>query len=398
MSALSHTGFRAYFLAAVPLVQALWAQRVTLGWLAWEISGSAPFVGLIAALGLAPMLVSGPVFGVLVDRADIRRALMWTSGTMAALLALAAALAGGPGLGKVGLAVLALAIGVVTSAHHPVRMSLGPRLVPRAEVPSVVALSALNFNLARLVAPVLTGLAIASFGAVTTLWVSAALYLPMLVAIRWMDPRDLPAGRAHEGIATAIAGALRYIAATPVARQALVLTAAMAVLVRGYLELLPVMAEGVHARGAEGLGLLTAAAGGGALLAALGKTAGAGRGTGIAPSARAALVGGIAALAALGWSESWAAALGWTAVLGFASTFCGISFQAAVQQDLPDDLRGRVMSLWVVVGIGAVALGSGMLGWLAGPFGLPAVLAAAGLAGAALSLPLALPSRRRAAT
>ncbi|MEM9798426.1 MAG: MFS transporter [Pseudomonadota bacterium] len=382
MSALDHTGFRAYFLAAVPLVQALWAQRVTLGWLAWEISGSAPFVGLIAALGLAPMLISGPVFGVLVDRTDIRRALLLTSGSMALLLGLAALLAGGPGLGPWGLSAVALAIGVVTSAHHPVRMSLGPRLVPKADVSNVVALSALNFNLARLIAPVLTGLALATVGAVATLWVSAALYLPMLVAIRWMDPRPLPRQAGDASIRAGIAAGLSFLAGNGVARQAMVLTGAMAVLVRGYLELLPVMAEGVQARGAEGLGFLTAAAGAGALVAALAKTGGIGAGSGVTPVTRVVLVAGIASLAALGWSESWTAALFWTAVAGFASTFCGVGLQAAVQQELPDDLRGRVMSLWVVVGIGAVAIGSGALGWAAGGLGLPMALVMAGMAGA----------------
>ncbi len=400
MSALSHPGFRAYFFAAVPLVQALWAQRVTLGWLAWEVSGSAAFVGLIAALGLAPMLISGPVFGVLVDRADIRRALMFTSGTMAMLLALAAAIAGGPGLEHWGLAAFALAMGVVTSAHHPVRMSLGPRLVPRADVPGVVALSALNFNLARLIAPVLTGLAIATVGAVTTLWVSSVLYLPMLVAIRWMDPRPLPPGTGNGSIRDGIATGFRYILATPIVRRALILTSVVAVLVRGYLELLPVMAEGVHQRGAEGLGWLTAAAGAGALAAALAKTAGAGSASrGDVPwTLRAILLGGVLSLVPLGLAPGWWAALGWTAVLGFASTHCGITLQALVQVDLPDDLRGRVMSLWVVVGIGAVALGSGALGWLAGSFGLPMTLVAVGLGGGVLAAALVLPSPRGGTT
>ena len=391
MSALSHTGFRAYFFAAIPLVQALWAQRVTLGWLAWEVSGSAPFVGLIAALGLVPMIFAGPVFGVLVDRADIRHALIATSSSMAVLLALAATIAGGPGLGREGLIAFALAIGLVTAAHHPVRMSLGPRLVPGPDVPNVVALSALNFNLARMTAPVLTGLALASVGAVATLWLSAALYLPMLLAVRWMSPRPLPA-RARSSVREGLAEAVRYVVATPVARQAMILTAAMAILVRGYLELLPVMAEGVHQRGAEGLGILTAAAGAGALAAALAKTAGAGQG-GIPPLTRAILVAGVASLAALGMSEGWAAALVWTAAAGFASTFTGVSLQAAVQEALPDDLRGRVMSLWVVVGIGAVALGSGLLGWLAGPFGLPMTLLVAGALGAVVAIWLVLPRR-----
>lgn len=396
MSALSHGGFRAYFFAAVPLVQALWAQRVTLGWLAWEMSGSAAFVGMIAALGLLPMIVSGPIFGVLVDRADIRRALMMSSGSMSALLVLAAVLAGLDGLGRESLAVIALMIGIVTSAHHPIRLSLGPRLVPRADVPSVVALSALNFNLARLIAPVLTGVALATVGAVTTLWVSAALYLPMLVAVRWMDPRVLPYSAAPGGILDGVKEAFHYILRTPTARRAIILIAATSILMRGYLELLPVMAEGVHDRGPEGLGWLTASAGAGALVAALAKSTG--RGAGVTGAVRGVLILGVLTLIPLGMAQAWWAALIWTSVLGFAATYCGVTLQAAMQQDLPDDLRGRVMSLWVVVGIGAVAVGSGTLGFLAGMFGMPATLMAGGGVGGCATALLVLRSGGKAAT
>lgn len=396
MSALSHTGFRAYFFAAIPLVQALWAQRVTIGWLAWEVSASPAFVGAVAALGLAPSIVAGPVFGVLVDRADIRRAIQVTSGSMCLLLVVAALVAGGPGLGQGGLLALALAIGLVTAAHHPVRMSLGPRLVPREDVSNVVALSALNFNLGRMIGPVLTGVAIAAFGPVATLWLSAALYVPMLVAVRWMDPRALPP-TPRISVWRGIGEGATYIARTPLAREAMILTFAIAVLIRGYLEVLPVMAEGVHARGAEGLGLLTAAAGAGALLAAVAKTAGAGQG-GIPPLTRIVLVVGVASLAGLGLSQGWWAALVWTGVAGFTSTFCGVGLQAAMQDALPDALRGRVMSLWVVVGIGAVAVGSGAIGWLAAVFGLPATLVGAGLLGGIVALALTLPRRAARAT
>ena len=398
MSALSHIGFRAYFLAAVPLVQALWAQRVTLGWLAWDMSHSAAFVGFVAALGLVPMIVSGPVFGVLVDRADIRRAIFLTSASMAALLVLAALLAGGPGLDRWSLSAIALAVGVVTSAHHPVRMSLGPRLVPREDVSHTVALSALNFNLARMVAPVLTGLALATVGAVATLWISAALYIPMLIATRWMHPRPLTASPGGSLLSGIVEG-LRFLAVTPIARMAMILTAAMAILVRGYLELLPVMAEGVHDRGAEGLGWLTAAAGAGALLAAVLKsTLPTPSETHVPLFLRVLLVAGVVALIPLGLAASWGAALVWTGALGFTSTYCGVSLQALVQVQLPDDLRGRVMSLWVVVGIGAVAVGSGTMGWLAALFGLPATLVGAGTIGAVLTALLVLPSGAKPTT
>jgi hypothetical protein len=93
--------FRLFFLGIFFAVQAIWVQRVTLGWLAWERTGSAGFVGLVAGLSLAPALVLGPVFGVIADRVDIRRASLTTNGAMAAVLAtLALAHCHGPAQGR----------------------------------------------------------------------------------------------------------------------------------------------------------------------------------------------------------------------------------------------------------------------------------------------------------
>ena len=305
MSALTHRSFRLYFLAAIPLVNALWAQRVTLGWLAWEASGSPAFVGLVAAIGLLPMWVAGPVFGVLVDRTDILRALRITSGTMAIVLAAAALVEMGPGLGRIGLVATALAAGLATSAHHPIRMSLAPRLVPVEDVPSVVAMSALNFNAARLIAPMMTGLALASVGAVPTLWMATFLYLPMLAVSVRLSPRPLPAATAPVSILRSLLEGMGYIRRTPAARQAVALTFLMAITVRGYLELLPVMAEGVHDRGAAGLGLLTASAGIGAVAAAALLSTAAGPAAGVGIRVRVVLLAAMAALAFQGLTQSW---------------------------------------------------------------------------------------------
>src|SRR6056297_1122050 len=105
--------FRLFFLGIFFAVQAIWVQRVTLGWLAWERTGSAAFVGVVAALSLAPALVLGPIFGVIADRVDIRRAAFITNGLMAAVLAtLALAL---PWTGPGALLAAAGAIGVISS-------------------------------------------------------------------------------------------------------------------------------------------------------------------------------------------------------------------------------------------------------------------------------------------
>jgi MFS family permease len=391
--AFSNPQFRLFFLGIFFAVQAIWVQRVTLGWLAWERTGSAGFVGLVAGLSLAPTLILGPLFGVMADRVDIRRASLFTNGSMAAVLAaLALAL---PWTGPVALVLAALAIGVISSAHHPVRMSLGPRLVPADMVQHVVSITALNFNLARLVAPVIAGWVIATAGAEVALWVSVACYMPMLLVLPRLKPRDLPP-RPRASVFSDLMDGMRYAVTAPLVRDALLLTLAFAMVVRGALEVLPVLADGAFGRGAAGLGMLTAAAGAGAISSALLKAVGLGAfGARIAPAVLWAAMAGQGAVVAMGLAPVWPMALAATVVAGFCSTWVGVSMQAAIQTDLPDGYRGRVMSLWIVMGFGSVALGAFAVGGLAEWIGISAALVAGGLAGAVAQGAIILGMQRR---
>lgn len=374
--------FSRFFVGVFFAVQAIWVQRVTLAWLAWETTRSAGFVGFVAALSLVPTLVAGPFFGVLADRVNIRRAALTTNGAMAGILAILAISL--PAVGAWGLAVAAFAIGITSSAHHPVRMSLGPRLVPRDLVQHVVAVTALNFNLARLVAPVLAGSIIASAGAGVALWVSVVCYMPMLAILPGLHPRDLPP-RDRAPFLAELRGGLRYAAETPLIREALILTLIFATLVRGALEVLPVLADGAFEQGAAGLGMLTAAAGAGALGSAILKAWGAGAaGASIPGSVLVATGLGFAAIMGMGLAPTWPLALFATGLAGFTATWCGVSLQAAIQTELPDAYRGRVMSLWVVVGFGTVAIGAGLIGGLAEVMEIGPALVAAGALGAVI--------------
>jgi hypothetical protein len=98
---------------------------------------------------------------------------------------------------------------------------------------------------------------------------------------------------------------------------------------------------------------------------------------------------------AMGLAPAWWIALASTALAGLTATWCGVSLQAAIQTDLPDDYRGRVMSLWVVVGFGTVALGALGIGALADHVGIGAALASAGALGAVVMASVALGVRQR---
>lgn len=371
--------FRLFFLGIFFAVQAIWVQRVTIGWLAWDRSGSVAFVGLVAGLSLAPALVLGPLFGVMADRVDIRRASLATNLGMALVLAVLALSL--PVSGPLVLVGAAFAIGVISSAHHPVRMSLGPRLVPADMVQHVVSVTALNFNLARLVAPVIAGSVIATAGAGAALWVSVLCYVPMLLVLPRLTPRALPQ-RPPASVWADLRDGLRYAMTAPLVRLALVFTFIFSTVVRGALEVLPVLADGAFGRGAAGLGVLTAAAGAGAISSAMLKASGVGAaGASIPPMVFWAAMLGQGAVIAMGLAPGWYLAIATTALAGFCATWVGVSMQAALQTDLPDGYRGRVMSLWVVAGFGAVALGAFGIGGLGEWLGIGPALALAGVLG-----------------
>ena len=130
LSALKSPPFRSYVVSLHLALNGFWAQRVIIGWLAWDMTGSAGFVGLVAFLNFFPTLFVSPLFGVFADRIDIRKGSIFSyalAGTLSGLFAVICILAGPTPLL---LALFSFVTGVISSANHPMRMSLTPRLAP----------------------------------------------------------------------------------------------------------------------------------------------------------------------------------------------------------------------------------------------------------------------------
>ncbi|MEM7615593.1 MAG: MFS transporter, partial [Pseudomonadota bacterium] len=177
---------------------------------------------------------------------------------------------------------------------------------------------------------------------------------------------------------------------SPFIRRVLILTGAFSILGRGLLEILPLVADGVFARGPAGLGVLTSAAGVGALFGALLVVSLPPSPPHTVPAAvRWAALSGVALAAGIALSPSWPLAVLATGLLGTAGTVLGVSMQSSVQQVLSDDMRGRVMSLWILVGIGGTAMGALILGAAADLVGLTTATLVMALGCAAVFLTLA---------
>jgi MFS family permease len=388
LAALGSADYRRYALGNVFALNGVWLSRVTMAWLAWDLTGQAGFVGLVAFLAFAPTLVSGPFFGVLADRIALKHAAMMTQAGLAttSLVLLGASLAGllGPGL----LAAVALGSGIVSFAHHPVRLALAPALVPRETIGSAVALGSVNFNLARLTGPAIGGAVIAAQGVDWALALAVLCFLPTIALLPGLRPRrDGPKPR-RSGIVADLCDGVRAALGTPLIRRAMLVIGLFSLVGRGLLEILPVLADGVFARGAAGLGTLAAAAGGGALVAATLITLGPGQRPGrLPPSSRLAAPAGLAIVAAVALAPPWPVTVGLVAALGLCGTLTGVGLQSAVQLAVPDAYRARIMSLWTMLAVGGSALGAILLGSLVDALGPGAALGLAAGLGLALMLP-----------
>lgn len=385
------TSFRLYLAVNFISLNGLWINRIVLGWLAWSFTGSATWVGLVSALMFAPTVLAGPLFGVVADRVDIKRATMTTQALLAAIMLALLLVHTAGALDIFGLATIAFLFGLTQSANHPIRLTLVPLLVPQEEIPRAITAISINFNIARLIGPALGGLLIDRLGPGTAMLASLVAMLPVLVAILYLKPRQRPAKDGpRRPLLADLADGTRHVSANPLIRQAMLVTLIAALTARGALEVLPAVADGMFARGAHGLGQMLSSAGAGALVTGIWIML---RDRDRAPAwlIRASwiwMIVGILAVISLPLTDIWWAALGCVFVMGSSGTFTSVYTQSAIQLETADSYRGRVVSLWLFVGMGANAAGALLFGAVADQATMPAALLGLGAASLAVSLAL----------
>lgn len=379
-SALAHRNLRRYLVGQGLSLIGTWMQRVGVGWLAWDLTHSGFWLGALAAVDVGPSLLLAPLAGAVADRFDRQRlGLVFQS----IALVQAAVLSVLTLLGQVELAtllVLQAVQGTATAFWQPARFALIPNLVPRKDLTTTIALTAVNFNMARFIGPALAGPVIIGFGVWATFALNAVSYLAFLIAAAGLDlpPRpEPPATRAN--MLTEALGGITHAARDPGIGPLLLFATLFALTVRPLAELLPGFAA-QFGGGAGGLAAMTAAMGVGAL------TAG---GLFVVVAPRRVLTHllpagmGLAAIAMLAFlfSPSFTWALACLASLALCETSVGVSAQTLLQLRVTENVRGRMLSLYGLIVRGGPAFGALLLGLASEAFGLrPPVVVAALLA------------------
>lgn len=356
---------------------AIWMERIALGWLIWEATGSAAWVGALAFLRLAPGMVFGPWGGVLADR---RGGIAVLRGCYAALALVSAAAAVAVAAGIAGPVVLML-VGTLSGALQS--LAAGPlksaitEVAPRRVLATAVPVASVTFNAAAFVGPAIAGAMIAAAGA-AAVFAAVAVLAAGFAAVLAGLPAPVPAPAPARGALRAVAEAGGVAARHPLIGPLMALHIAFSLLMRPIVELLPAVVGGLAGGGSTMLGLLTGATGIGAFAGSLWLTWRSGSPRLVRPVLGAAGLACAAVLALAAGTGATQAALA-LATLGGALVVRAAGGTTLVQLAVADAYRGRILAIWgTVLRVGAAA-GGAVLGVAADAFGIRAAMAVAAL-------------------
>lgn len=375
-----HRDYRLFYSGQIISLAGNWIQSTVQGWLVYSLTLSSAALGAVGFAAMAPTLLLGVFAGVYADRWDKRRALL---GTQALSMLQAAALAALTISGHVQvwhIAVLACFAGCVGAFDMPIRQSFVVELVGRRDLSNALALNSMAFNLARIAGPAAAGVLIGAVGPGWCFALNAATYTFVIAALWKVSSESVPAQDAapREPVLESLRAGLRYAWTHHHIRNPLILLACVSTVVMPFMTLMPVAAVELLGGGPGTLGLLLSCVGAGAFAGGLHL---AGRGS---PRRMGSLIGSASvvygvSVTAFSFSHVPAASFALLVAAGAGMMRQSVGCNTLIQSLVPDNMRGRVMSLYVLTFVGLAPLGSLVLGWLAEHMGIAATLRLAGL-------------------
>ena len=387
--ALRHRNFRLFWTGQLISLIGTWMQTTGQAWLVLELTHSALLLGLVGALQFLPVLILSLFGGVLADRLPKRTVLRFTQSfaTLQAFVLWILVATGEVRLWHV--LVLASLLGLTNSVDMPTRQAFVVEMVGREDLPNAIALNSSLFNMARILGPGLGGLIIAWLGVAPLFLLNAVSFIPVIIGLFLIDKSTLyaqvkrtPAGKDAPGQGTlqSMREGLAYVARTPSILLIITVIGVVSLFGINFNVVLPLFATDVLHVGAVGFGFISSAFGFGSLCSAL-WLAWSNRRPGVTW-----LLYGVGIFCVLeilfALSHLYLLSLVLIAGVGFAQIAFSATANTIVQTVAPDRLRGRVMSVYMMVFAGSVPPGNLFTGGIAHLFSAPVAL----LAGAGLSL------------
>jgi predicted MFS family arabinose efflux permease len=380
--ALSHRNYRLFWIGAFLSNVGTWMQAVAQGWLVLQLTNSPFWLGLDAFMATAPGFVFTLVGGVFADRIDRRRLLLYTQ-VVAGLAALAlAALVATSVVNRWMVLGFSFVTGCCMSLASPSYLALTYDLVGREDLANAIALNSTQFQLSRVVGPALAGVAFRVFGLAGCFFANGLSFIAVVASL-WMVRMErrsnaVEPSEKRRAIWRDVAEGLSYVRSRPRVSSLLLLAAVNSFFGAPYFSLVPIYARDIFHLGETGLALMMGTAGGGAfcgalLVAYLGDF----RRKGWLVLGGAILFGicitGFALSSHLMWSLTFLFGLGFALVCSIAIT------NTLLQKLVTDEMRGRVMSMFMLSFIGTMPIGTLLAGTASNHYGPQRTLAVGGL-------------------
>lgn len=361
-SSLKVRNFRLYITAQLISVSGTWMQSVAQAWLILHLTDSGVALGALVGLQFLPMLLLGPVGGLLVDRWPKRRILFGTQAAGGVLGLILGILVVGGWVRVWEVFVLAGCLGLVNTIDNPARQSFVIEMVGRDDLPNAVSLNTGMINASRIVGPALGGLIITFLSLGACFFINAFSYVAVIVGLAMMRTSELrPSDPVARGRGQIRQG-FRYVWSTRRLRTVIVAVAIVGVFAFNFTVTLALLAKTTFHGGAGAYSLLTSAMGVGAVAAAL---AVAHRSRPTTSMLKALAFGFGLSLTAVGLAPDLAVAAVAMVCVGATSMAFMATANATLQLTSAPALRGRVMALYAMAFLGTTPIGAPLVGAIA---------------------------------
>jgi MFS family permease len=387
--AFRHRNYRLFFFGQLVSLVGTWMQQVAQAWLVLQLTHDPLVLGLVAALAFLPVLVLGLFGGLIADALPKRRTLIVTQAIQMTLAFVLFALVATDTVQVWHIFVMAALLGITNAVDMPTRQAFTVEMVGRDDVANAIALNSAIFNGARIIGPAVAGLTIGAFGGDVSIafLLNGFSFLAVIAAYAAMDQHQLLAPpvmarpRSVREVRGQLAEGLRYVRHTELVLLATVTVGLVATFGMNFGVTIPALADEVLHTDATGFGFLMTATGIGSLVAALG-IAFSGRSRPVFVPLGAMILG--LALTAAAFIVWYPLALVAMLFVGFGAIGMAATANTTVQLAVPDELRGRVISVYTTVFVGSTPVGGLVMGAIASAYGVPASMVVGGVGSVAI--------------
>ncbi|MEW6068463.1 MAG: MFS transporter [Nitrospirota bacterium] len=376
-SALYYRDFKIFWFGQLISLSGTWMQSVAQGWLVYSLTKSPFYLGIVAAIGSLPILLFTIIGGVVADR-FLKRNLLIITQALSIIPALLLGILTDLDIITIWqVAMIAAFLGTVNAFDVPARQAFIVDIVEKSSLMNAIALNSAAFHGARMIGPVIAGMIIAYIGLPACFYLNALSFLAVIIALSKINIKG-NIKTTSQGFRRDFIEGIQFIKSRPDIYKIILLIAVFSLIGIPYVTLLPVFAVEVLNAGSKGFGFLVGAAGIGSLIAALF----------IAFKGDIKEKDRFMALSALCFSLSlFAFSISKVFYISIAILiFAGggiVSFFATansfIQLSVPDNLRGRVMSVYVLVFLGTAPLGNSLIGILADSIGTTTAVSISGI-------------------